>query len=84
MDISTFLGYLAGFLTTSAFLPQVIKAWKTKSTQDLSLGMWSIFCFGVFCWLIYGFMIHALPIILANIATLLLAGTILILKVKHK
>ena len=82
MDISTFLGYLAGVLTTSAFLPQVIKAWKTKSTQDLSLGMWGIFCFGVFCWLIYGFMIHALPIILANIATLLLAGTILILKVK--
>ena len=39
MDIPTFLGYLAGFLTTSAFLPQVIKAWKTKSTQDLSLGM---------------------------------------------
>ncbi len=84
MNTSTLIGFLAGCLTTTAFVPQVLKVWKTKSTQDLSLGMWSVFCFGVFCWLIYGFMIEELPIILTNFITFLLAGIILIFKIKYK
>jgi len=84
MNYTDLLGFLAGCLTTSAFVPQVIKTWKSKSTQDLSLGMWSAFSFGVFCWLVYGFILEAPPIILTNFVTLFLAGTILFLKLKYK
>lgn len=78
------LGMLAGILTTVAFLPQVIKTWKSRSAKDLSLGMFSIFCMGVLLWLIYGLLIDDLPIILANLITLILALTLLVFKLSFK
>ncbi len=84
MNYTDLLGFLAGCLTTSAFVPQVLKTWKSKSTQDLSLGMWSAFSFGVLCWLAYGLKIGAWPIILTNFITLILAGIILFFKIKYK
>jgi MtN3 and saliva related transmembrane protein len=51
MDFTTALGLLAGTLTTIAFLPQVIRTWKSKSTKDLSLAMLGTVTTGVFCWL---------------------------------
>lgn len=78
------LGMLAGILTTVAFLPQVIKTWKSRSAKDLSLGMFSIFCLGVLLWLIYGFLVDDLPIILANLVTLVLALTLLVFKLSFK
>lgn len=84
MNFLTFIGLAAGFCTTVAFLPQVIKTWKSKSAKDLSLGMYSIFCTGVFLWLIYGVLISDLPIILANALTLLLALSILMFKLFFK
>ncbi len=71
------IGLLSAALTTTAFLPQVIKTWRTKSTHDLSPLMFTLFCFGISGWLIYGFLIHDLPMILANSVTILLAGTIM-------
>ncbi len=84
MNTTAILGYVAGALTTIAFLPQVIQTWKTKSTKDISLVMFVTFCTGVFLWLIYGFLIGSYPVIIANIATLLLAMIILSLKIKYK
>lgn len=84
MNYIDLLGFLAGCLTTSAFVPQVIRTWKTKSTHDLSLGMWIAFCIGVLCWLVYGFILEASPIIFTNFVTLFLAGTILFLKIRYK
>lgn len=84
MELMTLIGLAAGFCTTAAFLPQVIKTWKTKSAKDLSLGMYSIFCTGVLLWLIYGIMISDLPIILANAVTLILAVSILFFKLTFK
>lgn len=78
-----FIGYLAAILTTISFLPQAIKVYKTNHTKDLSLGMFIIFCSGVFLWLIYGVLINNLPIIFANIVTFVLAGYILIKKIKN-
>ena len=78
------LGYLAGFLTTVALVPQVIKTWKTKSADDLSLGMFLVFCAGVACWVAYGFLLNAEPIILWNLASFLMAGAILVMKLKFK
>lgn len=84
MDYVQTIGVIAGILTTIAFLPQVIKTWKSKSAKDLSLGMFSIFCTGVIFWLIYGILINDFPIILANLTTLLLSMTLLVFKFKFK
>ncbi|MFO7798480.1 SemiSWEET transporter [Rhodohalobacter sp.] len=84
MKLMTLIGLAAGFCTTAAFLPQVIKTWKSKSTKDLSLGLYSIFCTGIQLWLIYGIMITDLPIILANAITLILAVSILFFKLTIK
>jgi MtN3 and saliva related transmembrane protein len=79
----TILGLLAGILTTVAFIPQVIKTWRSHSTHDISLAMFAIFTAGVFAWLIYGLVIEDLPIIAANSVTLVLAGSILIMKIRN-
>ena len=84
MSLALFLGYFAGFLTTVAFVPQVIKTWKTKSADDFSLAMLLIWCTGIACWVAYGFLLNAKPIILWNLATSLLAGAILVMKLKFK
>lgn len=71
------LGFVAAFFTTAAFVPQALKVYKTKKTEDLSLGLFSMLTFGVFLWFIYGLLIASMPVIVANIITLLLAGYIL-------
>jgi MtN3 and saliva related transmembrane protein len=78
------LGLMAGCLTTAAFLPQVVKTWKSRSAKDLSLGMFSLFCLGVAMWLAYGLAVKDLPVIAANLVTLLLASTLLFFKLRFK
>ncbi|HLO48267.1 MAG TPA: SemiSWEET transporter [Kamptonema sp.] len=84
MDLITILGLTAATLTTSAFLPQVIKTWQTKSAKDVSVTMLITFCIGIFLWLIYGFFRQDLAIILANAVTLILNLAILWLKIRYK
>ena len=84
MSLALFLGYFAGFLTTVSLLPQVIKTWKTKSANDFSLTMLLIWWTGIACWVAYGFLLNADPIILWNLVTLLLAGATLVMKLKFK
>ena len=79
-----FLGLLAATLTTSAFLPQMLKTWKTKSARDVSYTMLITFILGVFLWLIYGFYRGDVAIILANGITLILNLMILWLKIKYR
>ena len=74
------LGLVAGSFTTLAFLPQVIKTWKSRSAKDISLGMFLLFSTGVALWLVYGLEIGALPIIIANSVTLILSLAILAMK----
>ena len=83
MDITEIVGFLAGIGTTIAFIPQVIQSLKTKSTKDISLIMYVIFCLGVFLWLIYGFLIGSFPVISANGATLILAIIVLVTKMRY-
>ncbi|TSE10132.1 hypothetical protein FOF46_05795 [Aquimarina algiphila] len=78
------LGLVAAILTTTAFLPQVYKTWKTKSTDSLSLSMLYIFVIGVLCWLIYGFLINSVPIILANFITAISGFLLLYFKYRYK
>ncbi len=84
MNETQILGLVAGSCTTVAFLPQVIKTWKSRSAKDLSLGMFSFFCFGVLLWLIYGIMVQDIPVIAANMVTLMLASTLLFFKLRFK
>jgi MtN3 and saliva related transmembrane protein len=83
MDYATIVGYAAGTLATIAFVPQVIRSWKTKSTEDISLVMFSIFSAGVFLWLVFGILIGSLPVIIANVVTFILALSILFLKLRY-
>ncbi len=78
------LGLVAAILTTAAFLPQVYKTWKTKSADSLSVSMLFIFVTGVLCWLIYGFLIHSIPIILANLVTAISGFLLLYFKYRYK
>lgn len=78
------LGIIAGTCTTIAFVPQVVKTYKSRSAKDLSTGMFLTFWTGVVLWLIYGIAVNDLPVILANLMTLVLASIMLILKFKFR
>lgn len=75
-----YIGYLAGALTTAAFVPQVWRSIRTRSVHDLSIAMLLMFNLGVALWIAYGWMTGALPVILANVVTLLLNVPLLVLK----
>jgi MtN3 and saliva related transmembrane protein len=77
------VGYIAATLTTAAFLPQVLKVWQSKSTKDLALPTLLSFIAGVSMWLAYGLLVQSTPIIIANIATLILNLVILRFKLKY-
>lgn len=78
------LGWVAGTLTTIAFFPQLLKTWTTRSAKDVSLGMMITFCIGVFLWLVYGLAIQAMPVIACNAITLVLALSIVVLKIRYR
>jgi MtN3 and saliva related transmembrane protein len=82
MNVETSIGLVAGLLTTAAFVPQVLQVWKSRSARDLSLPMYLIFTAGVALWLTYGLMTGAVPVIAANAVTLLLAGAVLVMKIR--
>ena len=78
------LGFLAAILTTSAYLPQVYKIWKTKNTESVSLTMYLVMFLGVFLWLIYSLFIKSFSLIVANTLTLLIILIILYFKINSK
>ena len=84
IDQNELIGFIAAVCTTFAFLPQVIKVWKTKQTKDLTLRMYTIMFIGICLWFVYGLRINSLSIILANIVTGFLVFTILVYIFKNK
>jgi MtN3 and saliva related transmembrane protein len=83
MNLVEWVGGLAGTLTTIAFIPQVMKTWRSGSAEDISLFMFLLFSTGVALWLIYGIAIGSVPVIAANAITLTLASSILVLKIRY-
>ena len=77
------LGFVAGACTTLSFLPQVLQVWRSRSADDISLGMYSVFMLGVSLWLIYGIASIQIAVIVANGVTLVLAGSVLIMKLRY-
>jgi MtN3 and saliva related transmembrane protein len=84
IDAVTILGLIAGAFTTVAFVPQVIRTWRVKSTSDLSLAMIGLNSTGIFLWLVYGLYVHSLPIIIANLVAFILVSTVLLLAIKYR
>ena len=83
MNTIDFFGFLAALLTTSAFLPQVIKTIREKDTRSLSLPMYIILTSGLLLWLTYGILIKDWALIIANSITGLLVLIILVSKIKY-
>ncbi|WP_111308513.1 SemiSWEET family sugar transporter [Confluentibacter sediminis] len=83
MNFIEIIGFVAAFLTTAAFLPQVYKTWKTKDVSALSLPMLLMFFTGVFIWLVYGFYKESPSMIMANAITLVSAFFLIYFKIKY-
>jgi MtN3 and saliva related transmembrane protein len=84
MDMVSGLGFVAALMTTHGFLPQVFKTWKTRSTKDISLGMFVVLVVGIILWITYGVLRDDLPLIIGNSITLLLVSIILFFKLRYK
>jgi MtN3 and saliva related transmembrane protein len=76
------IGLVAAALTTSAFLPQLVKVWRSKSAKDVSLAMFLVFTLGIALWLVYGLIRNDIVIIVANVITFSLSLAILVLKIR--
>tara|TARA_R110000803_G_scaffold210315_1_gene281774 strand:- start:858 stop:1178 length:321 start_codon:yes stop_codon:yes gene_type:complete len=80
--MTEFIGFLAAILTTVSFVPQAVHILRTRETGGISLVMYVLFTAGIAAWLAYGVMIASVPVVLANLVTIVLAGTILTLKAR--
>jgi len=80
----TWIGMAAAVLTTAAFAPQAVKAWRSRSTKDVSLAMFTMMVVGIVLCLTYGILIDDVPLILANAVTLILVGAILLAKLRFR
>ncbi|NDV19562.1 hypothetical protein GO013_09040 [Pseudodesulfovibrio sp. JC047] len=74
------VGLIAGFCTTFSFLPQVIKTWRTRSVDDISLRMYLLLCFGIVLWLYYGLTMRSVALVLTNGVSFILTASILVMK----
>lgn len=77
------IGYAAAFLTTVSFVPQAWLTFKTKDVRGISVGMYSAFTVGIALWLVYGLMIQAWPVVIANVITFALASSILVMRLRY-
>ena len=77
------IGFVAAFLTTAAFVPQLARVIRLRTARDISLGTFLMFSAGVALWLIYGIYTRSRPVIASNAVTLVLSVSILILKLKY-
>ena len=84
MNLSELIGYCAAALTTASFVPQAWHTFKTRDVRGISLGMYGTFTVGVACWLAYGVLLGAWPIVIANCITLALASAILVMKLRFR
>ena len=83
MTLTDLIGSFAAVLTTASFLPQAIHTFRTKDVSGISLGMYGAFTLGVAMWLLYGVLLEAWPVVIANLVTLVLASAILVMKLKY-
>ncbi len=83
VPVSETLGFLAATLTTVAFLPQVLRTWRSRSARDLSSLWLATFSAGIVCWLVYGALTASRPVVVGNAVTLTLTGTLAYFKWRY-
>ena len=83
MDNISIIGYMATIIGTIGLVPQAVLSWKTKKVEDISKLTFTLLAIAYLSWLIYGLLIHDLPLIMSNFITLLLAGEVLYIKIKY-
>lgn len=81
--MSTVIGFLAACCSTVAFLPQVLKAWRTRSTSDVSLATYGVIALGAVLWISYGILDQDMPVLITNGVILVLAVIIIGLKLRY-
>jgi MtN3 and saliva related transmembrane protein len=81
--LPTILATIAGILSTASFVPQVLKAWKERDTAAISKRMYMVTVTAFILWSAYGFMIGSWPLIVFNLLSLCLSGSILFLKIRN-
>lgn len=79
---ATWIGLIAGLLTSIASLPQVIKTWRSRHVRDLSIWQPLLLSTGVALWLVYGILINDTPLILANITPLVCNLLLTVMKIR--
>ncbi|MBT3066963.1 SemiSWEET transporter [Rhodoferax sp. U11-2br] len=84
MTLIDIIGSVAATLTTISFLPQAWHTFRTKDVSGISLGMYTVFTTGVACWLVYGLLMDAWPIVISNAITVSLAAAILGMKLRYR
>jgi len=84
MTLIDIIGSVAATLTTISFLPQAWHTFRTKDVSGISLGMYTVFTTGVACWLVYGLLMDAWPIVISNAITVSLAALILLMKLRYR
>ncbi len=83
IDLNNLIGIIAGAITTSALIPQALKIYKTKSAKDVSLAMFIFLAIGIMLWFLYGVLIKEIPVILANLVSLILIFLIIFMKIRY-
>ena len=83
MPLTEWIGFAAASLTTASFVPQAWLTFRTRDVRGISLGMYSVFTLGVALWLAYGCLLQAWPVVVANAITLVLAMSILMMKLRY-
>jgi MtN3 and saliva related transmembrane protein len=84
MNLTDWIGSVAAILTTASFVPQAWHTFRTRDVSGISLSMYSLFTAGVALWLVYGILMAAWPIIIANMITTSLALMILLMKLRYR
>lgn len=82
-SMAEMVGTVAGLCSTGSFIPQVLKAWRERDTAAISKRMYLVTVGAFSLWIVYGLMISSVPIVTFNIASLVLSGSILMLKLRH-
>jgi MtN3 and saliva related transmembrane protein len=79
-----YLGYVAGTITVLSFLPQVVRAWRTRQTRDLSMGMFALLVTSGTLWILYGALTHDLPVVATNVGMVSLCFALVVAKLRYK
>lgn len=79
-----YLGYFAGTITVVSFLPQVVRAWRTRQTRDLSMGMFALLVISGALWMVYGAINRDWPVVATNAGMVALNGALVVAKLRYK